>query len=89
MERRFARIAHAITRNTTASLGPLNFGCSRLYQQKMAFVVTFNCKSVVLIWDWVVMTAPALGHHRRRPNRFAMTDNGSGRALCGSRASSL
>src|SRR5438132_9498465 len=30
-----------------------------------------------------------LGHHRRRPSRFAITDNGSGRAVCGFWASSL
>jgi hypothetical protein len=29
------------------------------------------------------------GHHRRRPNRFAITDSGSGRAVCGAWASSL
>src|SRR6266851_5826815 len=36
-----------------------------------------------------VPRVPALGHHRRRPNRFAIVDNGSGRAVCGPWASSL
>ncbi len=32
---------------------------------------------------------PALSHQRRRPNLLAIVDNGSGRAVCGSWASSL